>query len=140
MAKHDLKVNSLIKFNTLLLLSRQKIHGYEIMKELEKSLGVKVSASQTYPFLSLLERRGYIEHTNSDKRDKKEYFFTAEGKKLLQRISARFSAIIDLAIQPRMRMCAHCGCEVYKGGYEEKAKGRLLYFCCRNCAKSYFRP
>lgn len=133
----DIKVNNLIKLNTLLLLSKGRIHGYEIIKSLEHSLGASISASQVYPFLGLLKRKGYIKFSRTGGRERKEYAFTAKGKELLRSISTKFASLIDFAVQSKVRMCAHCGCEVYKGGYEEKKKGRKLYFCCRNCARSY---
>lgn len=133
----EVKINSLVKLHTLLLLSQGKMHGYDVMKALRQTLSVPISASQVYPFLALLKKNGCIDNTKAGKRDKKEYFLTPRGKELLRRISARFGAIIDVAMQSKVRRCAHCNCEVYKGGYEEKRKGRLLYFCCMNCAKSY---
>ena len=137
MAKSDIKINNLIKLHTLLLLSKGRVHGYQVIKALEHNLGTKISASQVYPFLSLLERRGYIDYPKMDKRDKKTYSLTAGGREFMRRVSARFATVIDLAIQPKIKTCAHCNCEVYKGGYEKRQKGKLLYFCCMNCAKSY---
>lgn len=137
MAKSDIKINNLIKLHTLLLLSKGRVHGYEVIKALEHNLGARISASQVYPFLSLLERKKYINYPPMDKRDKKQYSLTASGREFMRRISARFATVIDLAIQPKIKTCAHCSCEVYKGGYEEKKKGKTLYFCCSNCARSY---
>ena len=139
MAKTDIKVNNLIKLNILLLLSKGKVHGYEVIKVLEQNLGVKISASQVYPFLGLLKRQGHIDYSKTDKRDKKDYFLTKQGKEFMKGISAKFSSIIDFAVQSKVKRCAHCGCDVYKGGHEERFRSRLLYFCCRNCA-SFFSP
>lgn len=133
----EVKINSLVKLHTLLLLNQRKIHGYEVMKALEQSLNVSISASQVYPFLALLKKQGCIDNTKADKRDKKEYFLTSRGKELLRQVSARFAIILDLAIQSKVRTCAQCNCEVYKGGYEQRRKGKTLYFCCTNCARSY---
>ncbi len=133
----EVKINSLVKLHTLILLNQRKIHGYDIMKALKQSLNVSISASQVYPFLSLLKRQGYIDNSKADKSERKEYYLTAKGKKLLSRISSRFGALIDFAIEPKIRICAHCNCEVYKGGYERPFNGRKMYFCCMNCARSY---
>jgi len=133
----ELKINSLVKLHTLLLLNQRKIHGYEIMRALKESLKAPISASQVYPFLAFLKKQGYIDHTKTDKRDKKVYFPTPAGRELLRQIGARFGAVIDLAMQSKIRTCAHCDCEVYKGGYEKRVRGKLLYFCCMNCARSY---
>lgn len=137
MAKSDIKINNLIKLQTLLMLSRRRIHGYEIMKALQQNFGAKVSASQVYPFLAILKNKGYIEHSKMDKREKKEYSLTREGREFTKRISSKFASIIDFAIESKVKTCAHCNCEVYKGGYEKRVRGRLLYFCCTNCARSY---
>lgn len=137
MAKSDIKINNLIKLHTLLLLSRRKIHGYDIIKALQQNFGAKISASQVYPFLAILKNKGYIGYSKTDKREKKDYSLTKEGREFVRRISTKFASIIDFAVQSKVRTCAHCGCEVYKGGYEEKKKGRTLYFCCMNCARSY---
>ncbi len=135
--KTDLKINSLIKLHTLFLLSRRKIHGYEIIKALQQNFGAKISASQVYPFLAALRNKGYIWHSGTDKREKKEYSLTAEGRMFIRRISSKFASIMDFAIASKVRLCAHCDCEVYKGGYDKRVKGRALYFCCENCAGSY---
>ena len=137
MAKADIKINNLIKLQTLLMLSRRRIHGYEIMKALQQNFGARISASQVYPFLAILKNRGYIEHSKTDKREKKDYSLTKEGREFVRRISSKFASIIDFAVQSKVKTCAHCSCEVYKGGYEKRIRGKLLYFCCRNCARSY---
>ncbi|MBI2141277.1 helix-turn-helix transcriptional regulator [Candidatus Woesearchaeota archaeon] len=137
MAAPDIKINNLVKLNALLLLSKRKIHGYEIIKALQHNLGTRISASQVYPFLGILKRKGYIDHSKTDKRDKKEYSLTAAGKEFMRRITARLASVIDLAIMSAIKTCAHCNCEVYKGGYEKRIRDKLLYFCCRNCARSY---
>lgn len=137
MAKSDIKINNLIKLHTLLLLSRRKIHGYDIIKALQQNFGAKISASQVYPFLAILKNKGYIGYSKTDKREKKDYSLTKEGREFVRRISTKFASIIDFAVQSKVRTCAHCGCEVYKGGYDKKVRGKLLYFCCTNCARSY---
>ena len=49
----------------------------------------------------------------------------------------RFGDLIDAVIKPKLKICAHCGCEIFKGGYKEKIKGKTLKFCCIYCAKAY---
>ena len=137
MAKADIKINNLIKLQTLLMLSRRRIHGYEIMKALQQNFGARISASQVYPFLAILKNRGYIEHSKTDKREKKDYSLTKEGREFVRRISSKFASIIDFAVQSKVKTCAHCSCEVYKGGHEQQFRGKRLYFCCTNCARSY---
>lgn len=129
------KVTNIVKFCTLLLLSRGKSHGYEILKELEKRLGRKISASNVYPFLKTLEKNKLVEKGQKGKR--KQYTLTSEGKKFVKDFFDRSNELIMLAIQPSISVCAHCGCKVFKGGIEEKVKGRKLVFCCKYCKASY---
>lgn len=137
MAKSDIKITNLIKLHTLLLLSKGKIHGYDIIKALQQNFGTKISASQVYPFLAILKNNGYIGYSKTDKREKKDYSLTKEGREFVRRISSKFASIIDFAVQSKVRTCAHCNCEVYKGGHEQRIRGKKLYFCCTNCARSY---
>lgn len=54
------KIGSLVKLYTILLLSEEHKHGYDLMKELEEKLGRKISTSQVYPFLNILEKNKLI--------------------------------------------------------------------------------
>lgn len=132
-----IKVTNLVKFNTLLLLLQGPKHGYELLRELEKKLERRVSPSQIYPFLSLLKKNNFIIIKKEGKRYKKTYALTSEGKKFITNMMDRFGDLIELAIQPKLTACAHCGCKIYKGGHKEKIKNRYLVFCCIHCAHSY---
>ncbi len=133
----DIKVTNLVKFYTLLLLSHGPKHGYEIIKELEERLQRKVSASHIYPFLKSLKKANYIEFKKSKEREKKVYHLTKEGRRFVKSILNRFGDLIDIAIEPNLTVCAHCGCSIYRGGHKEKVKEKLLVFCCHHCAKSF---
>ena len=129
-----MKIRSLVKFNTLLLLKRGPVHGYELMKELERELG-KVSTSQVYPFLNELERKGYVKVEERGARDKKVYSLTNKGRELVKELLHRFEDLINIAVSDKLKTCEHCGCKIYEGGVELKGK----WFCCENCAKAYFK-
>ena len=131
------KVGNLVKFCTLVLLSDGPKCGYELMKELEKKLERKISASNVYPFLELLSKNKLIKFREVEKRDKKEYHLTNEGKKFVKKMFNRFDDLIDIAIKPRLSVCAHCGCKIFEGGHKEKINRKKLMFCCCHCAKSY---
>jgi len=133
----EVKVTNMVKFCSLYLLATGPKHGYELMKELEEKLGRKISASNIYPFLDILIKNRLIKVQKTGKREKKTYVLTQEGKKFTRSIFNRFGDLIDIAIEPRLTTCAHCGCKVYEGGYTEKIKGKLLKFCCMHCASSY---
>ena len=133
----EVKVTNLVKFYTLLLLSEGSKHGYEIIKEISAKIDKKVSAGEIYPFLKSLVENGHVSILKSGKRDKKVYALTREGKDFLKSLLSRFGSLIDIAIEPRLTECAHCGCNVYKGGYSKNIRGKSLTFCCSYCAGSF---
>ncbi|MBI4163382.1 MAG: PadR family transcriptional regulator [Candidatus Aenigmarchaeota archaeon] len=133
----DIKITNMVKFYTLLLLAERDKHGYEIIKEISSRTGKTVSPGQIYPFLKLLEKRGYIKSGEPTKRDKTQYRLTKDGKAFVQTMLARFGDLVRLAVEPSIEECAHCGCKVYSGGYKKKIKNRQLSFCCQYCAKSF---
>ncbi|KUO42011.1 MAG: hypothetical protein APU95_00610 [Hadesarchaea archaeon YNP_N21] len=132
-------VTNLTKFYTLLLLGGGPKHGYEIMKELEKKIDKKPSPGQIYPLLSKMEKSGLIAHEKIKigNKEKKVYSLTKEGKKTRAMLIDRFSDIVSIILEPKLTKCAHCGCKIYEGGYEEVIEGKKLMFCCIHCAKSY---
>ncbi len=133
----DIEIKNMVKLFTVLLLSEKEQHGYEIMKEVEKKTGRKVSPGQMYPFLKMLKKYHYVEIRSKAERDRQAYYLTPEGRKFVARLSDKFGDLFEIAIKPRLIACAHCGCEIYKGGYKERINGWNLTFCCENCAKSY---
>ncbi|MDE1860210.1 MAG: PadR family transcriptional regulator [Candidatus Micrarchaeota archaeon] len=133
----DIEIKNVAKLFTVLLLSENGQHGYEIMKEVGKRTGRKVSPGQIYPFLRQLKAYHYVETKGRAERDKQTYYLTPEGRKFVTRLSDKFGDMFEIAIKPKLTMCAHCNCEIYRGGYKEKIGGRHLTFCCENCAKGY---
>ena len=133
----EIKVTNLVKFYALLLLYERPKHGYEIIKEIGDKLKKKPSPGQIYPFLRRLEEKKYIKTRKIEEREKKVYSLTGDGKKFVKKMLNKFGDLIDIAIEPRLTVCAHCGCEVYKGGHKEKIANRLLMFCCCHCAESF---
>ena len=133
----EVKINNMIKFYTISLLAASPKHGYELMKELQKRLGRRISASNVYPFLNILRKNKIVSIGKTGKRDKKVYSLTFEGRKFTERMFIRFGDLISIAISPRITTCTHCGCKVYEGGHIEKIKNKLLKFCCCHCAKTY---
>lgn len=133
----DIKVTNLIKFYAILSLLEAPSHGYELIKKIGEKLGRPVSAGQIYPFLKALKRRGLIEVRASGAREKKKYALTSEGRDFARRLLERFGGLVDIAVKPHLKVCTHCGCKVYEGGYIEVIKGRKLVFCCCHCAASY---
>ncbi len=134
-----IKIESLVKFYTVLLLSDRPKHGYELMKELKEKLNRNIGASQVYPFLNVLAKNRLIAVKKLGTREKKVYMLTKEGKKFVDSILGRFGDLLHIAIEPKLTTCAHCGCKVYEGGHKEKINGKELKFCCHHCAMSFKR-
>lgn len=132
-----IKVTNMVKFYTLTLLYEKPRHGYEIIKNLSNSLKKEVSAGEIYPFLELLNKNNYISFKTEKSRGKKTYHLTKEGRNLVKELFSRSGNLAVALIESRLEVCAHCNCEIYKGGVEETIKGRKLKFCCKYCAKSY---
>ena len=133
----EIKVNSLIKFYTLVLLNKGPAHGYELLKELEQHFGKHMSAAHVYPFLQLLEKNSLIDHKATEARDKKQYYLTPKGKQFTVEVLNKFNDVLDAYIESTVKVCAHCKCEIYKGGFKKTVKGKNLIFCCPHCAKAY---
>ena len=132
----NIKINNIVKFYTLCLLATGPKHGYDLIKELEKNLERKISASNVYPFLNTLRKNKLIKYDKIGKRYKKVYKLTQEGKKFAKQMFNKFGDLINIAIEPRITACP-CGCKIYAGGYTAKIKGKLMKFCCSHCAKMF---
>ena len=130
----DVKITNMVKFYSLFLLYEKPHHGYDIIKSTGAKLGRTVSPGQIYPFISLLEKRKYLTVRETGKREKKIYTLTREGKVFVKDLLEKFGDIVHSVVESNIKKCAHCECEIYRGGHEKKVKGRLLYFCCERCA------
>ncbi len=137
MKSKNIKIESLTKFTIMLLLENGPVHGYEIIKYVSSRTGKRLSPSQVYPFLRQLEARGYVSRDSSGTRQRTDYKLTANGKDFVSGLNSKFGEIIDVYMHSRLFTCAHCGCEIYKGGVTRTIKGKKLTFCCESCAKAY---
>lgn len=132
----DIKVTNMVKFYTICMLYEGPKHGYEIIKTIGEKINKKVSPGQIYPFLAKLEKNKLVTSGKRGERDKKAYSLTPEGKKFTQDMLHRFGDLVELAIESNLTKCAHCGCEVFRGGYKEKIGNKEITFCCSHCAAS----
>ncbi len=132
-------MTNLTKFYIVVLLHEKPRHGYEIIYEIGKRVGKKPSAGQIYPLLKKLQKLGYVKMDveKIGKKNKKIYKLTKDGKSFSSDIISRFSRTISGAIEKNIEACAHCGCEIYRGGFRKKIKSTMLTFCCKNCANAY---
>lgn len=135
-----MKINSIAKLVILALLDKGPLHGYEIIKEVEKKTSLKLSASHIYPFLKELKKNSFVmeKHIESKKgHDKNIYLMTQKGKKFYSSFMERFSVMLESGIKNNITKCHHCSCEIYKNHYYESINGKMLAFCCSHCADSF---
>lgn len=133
----QVKIGSLVKFYTIILLLENPKYGYEIMKELEKRIGKNISPSQVYPFLVILEKEKLISIKKIGPRDKIIYSLTNDGQNFTKKMLSRAGDLFYLALKPQVSICTHCGCKILEGGHKEVLAGREQTFCCHHCARSF---
>ena len=135
----DELISDFSRFYILTILYEGPAHGYSILSKFRKRLNRNITPSVVYPFLYLLEEKGYAKHTEKPigKKPRKIYELTKEGEELCERLFKRFAELVATAIEPSLNICANCGCKVYEGEYTETIKGREIMFCCKHCAGSY---
>jgi DNA-binding PadR family transcriptional regulator len=143
MSTQDLNgiVSDFSRFYVLTILYEGPHHGYSIMSKFKKRIGKDISPSLVYPFLSQLEKKGLVKHSLKPvgKKKKKVFELTEKGRELCSMLFKRFSALVSVAIEPSLEVCASCGCKVYEGGHREVIDGKEMTFCCVHCAASYKR-
>jgi DNA-binding PadR family transcriptional regulator len=134
-------VSDFSRFYILTILYEGPQHGYSIISKFRKRIGKEISPSLVYPFLSQLEKKGLVRHLLKPVGEKKRKVFelTEKGKELCKTLFKRFSALVSVAIEPNLEVCASCGCKVYEGGHREIVSGKEMSFCCVHCAASYKR-
>ncbi|MEM2341671.1 MAG: PadR family transcriptional regulator [Candidatus Bathyarchaeia archaeon] len=72
----------------LWLLSKKPFHGYGIIKELKKYIGMEMKPSILYPFLHSLEEKGFVvsKWIKENGRNIRYYSLTSKGEILLDKI------------------------------------------------------
>jgi len=135
----DAVVSDFSRFYILTILYEGPSHGYSIISNFKKRIGKDISPSLVYPFLQQLEQKGLVKHSTKPVGAKKKKVFelTKEGKELCAQLFKRFSALVSVAIEPSLEVCANCGCKVYEGGHREVFRGKQMTFCCVHCAESF---
>ncbi|MCJ7428797.1 MAG: PadR family transcriptional regulator [Candidatus Nanohaloarchaeota archaeon QJJ-5] len=126
----EIDLSNVNRLYTVLLLASGGKHGYQLIKEIENITGTKPTTSHIYPFLDKLAEKGLVEAEKQGNRGKKVYHLTEAGEDLVEEQLNSFGTILEAAIEGEIEECTHCGCEIYKGGYEDA--GEL--FCCEHCA------
>ncbi|MBI4174696.1 MAG: PadR family transcriptional regulator [Candidatus Aenigmarchaeota archaeon] len=123
-------LDNISNIHILIALLREPRHGYELMKEIESKMGKKTSPGQVYPFIKKLSRRGLVS-VKKGIRGRKTYTLTPKGRTFTKSMLTRLDAIIEASIESKIRKCANCECEVFRGWHMER--GRI--YCCKGCAR-----
>ncbi|MHA2250371.1 MAG: PadR family transcriptional regulator [Candidatus Kariarchaeaceae archaeon] len=138
----SLKLNSMFRVQTLLLLRKSPKSGYDLAKELENIMGKKPSSGKIYPFLHELKNSKYIvelEAEHAGGRSKSTYQLTNKGEELVDDLVNRMGNLLDARLEQMLESCHHCGARLYESGVLEKnSSGDDLRFCCEHCKDAYF--
>jgi DNA-binding PadR family transcriptional regulator len=131
--------SSMTKYFILSALREKEMHGYELITRLAAAMGKKPSASQIYPVMKKMQASGFVtvRTKTTGKKKIKIYKITTKGNKLFTELNDRFENIITSVLKDRIKICAHCDCELIKGAVQKKIHGKILYFCCESCAASF---
>src|SRR4030066_2068672 len=123
-------ISDFSRFYILTILYEGPAHGYQIISRFKKRVKKDVSPSLVYPFLQQLEKKGLVKHTLKPvgEKAKKVFELTDKGRELTTVLFKRFAELVSIAIEPSLYVCAHCGCKVYEGGYQETIEGGELAF------------
>jgi DNA-binding PadR family transcriptional regulator len=78
----------------LSLLSRQRMHAYAAMEEMENRFGWKPGLITPYVVMYKLEEDGFIK--GSDKGRRRYYYITQKGKELLKAARKRLKEMADV--------------------------------------------
>ncbi|NAZ24655.1 MAG: hypothetical protein GU357_02660 [Thermofilum sp.] len=97
--REKIRVNTIVKLYTLILLAEGDKHGYELMRRLEQMIGVPVGPSQIYPFLKSLEKAGFLVSKEAGSRDKRVYSLTPQGLEFLKEVLENSLNVIQTAIK-----------------------------------------
>lgn len=130
-----LRVTTLSRLALLLELARGPQHGYKLMKAVERQTGTPCSPAQIYPFLSQLEKQGYIKKGSTGARERQAYALTPSGRQFVSAVAQKFGQIMALALADKVHQCAHCSCKIYGDAFWAKSEGLRLPYCCPHCAK-----
>ncbi|MEM0087816.1 MAG: PadR family transcriptional regulator [Thermofilum sp.] len=95
----SIRVNTVVKLYTLVLLAEEERHGYELMKLLAEMLGAPIGPSQVYPFLNKLEKAGLLGSRISGSREKKVYYLTPQGYEFVKELLEKSLSVLHTAVK-----------------------------------------
>ncbi len=81
--------------------SEQGLHGYAILKMMQKKYSVNLGASSIYPELGRLEKRGLVASSwaFSFEKAQKKYRITQRGQNLLKEYFVELKAVIPVLVR-----------------------------------------
>jgi DNA-binding PadR family transcriptional regulator len=136
------RLNTLFRIQTILILQKGEMSGYDLAKELESITGNKPSTGKIYPFLKQLKDNGYIEETDIEddsERSKTVYHLTDKGESLVDELLGRMESLIDARLDSLLETCKSCGVKIYKTKVLGKDEmGKKAYYCCTHCRDNYY--
>jgi DNA-binding PadR family transcriptional regulator len=138
----DRIIGDFFRFYMLMLLYESPKSGYELMVDVSRRLGKRVSPSIVYPFLRILISKHLVaQHTLSKgDRERSVNTLTPAGRALCRKLFGRFTDITATAIEASLQKCSHCGARVYKDAiFAKVGPSRKLPFCCSYCATAFKR-
>ena len=85
-------------FHILLALAAGPLHGYGIMKEVERDTGgaVTLEIGSLYRLLARLVAEGLIDDFQSKEERRRDYRITAAGRRALRSEAARLASVVSL--------------------------------------------
>jgi len=96
-----------LKLSVLKILSEQDCSGYELMKEIEETIGKKPSPGSMYPLLKALQRHTLI---TSKTRDRSTiYHITQQGRSLLKELLSHRQEMLAKVEQTHKFLEHFCG-------------------------------
>jgi len=94
----DIPVLKPADFHILLALAAGPLHGYRIMKDVERDTGgeVTLEIGSLYRLLARLVAEGLIDDVDSADERRRYYRITAAGRKALKSEAARLASVVSL--------------------------------------------
>jgi len=92
---HSQLRKGLLPLFALYILEQKARYGYELVQEIKSVFRIEVAEGTLYPLLRRLESQGLLvsEWREEEKRNKRFYRLSADGKLILKQLSAEWKSI-----------------------------------------------
>ncbi|UDQ96708.1 PadR family transcriptional regulator [Lentisphaerota bacterium WC36G] len=88
----------LLNIIILNVLKHKRCHGYEMVKILDKTMNVSLSAGNIYPVLARMKKDNLVDSENQVSKDgppRKYFFLTSAGEAELEKMNQHFENIFN---------------------------------------------